>query len=476
MRGFRRSERGAALVEGAFAIPIFFILVLGLVDFGMLAFDSNKATNAARDGARVGIIDYLEADQDSPPSADYLAIKSEIESKLQGQTIALEVKCLTPAGGDIDCTDVVVDVDRISVKVSWERKAISPIGRTLGIGSVTVDGEARMTIAGRPIGGTASPPPPCNITGISVSPDPVTRTLTGGLASDLSVTVTGTGACSNHTVNLIAPNGTSDIQICSSGCVGTTTYSSGPDSFWTPGTASAVVRNSIGDDIRSTNFEVEDPIVPTICDVTSIVVSPDPVQRVVGGANDGQLADNLAIDVVGSGVCTDLTLTLVAPNGSSEVICGPGNCLGTTAYLATTNNFWTAGTAEARITGEETLTGTFVVTDQPPCAVDITVANDPATVDGQGRLRNFSGNARQRVTVAASPGSGPCPELTVVMRPPTGTETVTLCATGPCTGVFEYVSGDRIWNPPAGATESDAVVEVSGTEINQAATFVVRKE
>lgn len=474
MRRPRGAERGAALVEGAFAIPIFFVMVLGLVDFGMLAFESNKASNAARDGARVGIIDYLEADVVG--SADYNAIKNEIESKLQGQTINLEVKCLTPGGGDIDCTNAVVDQDRISVKVTWDRKAISPLGNALGIGSVEVDGESRMTIVGRPIGGPASPPPPCNITGVSVSPDPVTRTLTGELQSDLTVTVAGTGTCSNETVALISSDGISEREICVSGCLGTIPYDADTDTFWTvPGTARAVVRDGAAATIVDTTFEVEDPIVPALCEVTDVVVSPNPVQRIVGGANDGTLADNLAIEVLGSGACTNLTLTLVAPDGSSVVICGPGNCLGVTAYSAIANNFWTAGTAEARITGEQTVTGTFTVTDQPPCAVDITIANDPAKIDGQGRISNFDGNVRQRVTVAMSSGSGPCPSFTVTMTPPSGTNTVTLCPPGPCTGVIEYVDGDKIWDPPGGATEADAEVEVSGTGFSETATFVVTK-
>ncbi len=52
----RRKERGQSLVEFALIIPIFFILVLGIIDFGMALRSYITLTNAAREGARVGVV------------------------------------------------------------------------------------------------------------------------------------------------------------------------------------------------------------------------------------------------------------------------------------------------------------------------------------------------------------------------------------------------------------------------------------
>jgi Flp pilus assembly protein TadG len=51
----RRS--GAAAVEFAVVAPIFFLVVLGIIEFGRMAMVEQVITNAAREGARVGVID-----------------------------------------------------------------------------------------------------------------------------------------------------------------------------------------------------------------------------------------------------------------------------------------------------------------------------------------------------------------------------------------------------------------------------------
>jgi Flp pilus assembly protein TadG len=58
MRGARRvnrwRERGAAAVEFALVLPIFAVLVTGVVEYGFAFARLQIATNAAREGARAG--------------------------------------------------------------------------------------------------------------------------------------------------------------------------------------------------------------------------------------------------------------------------------------------------------------------------------------------------------------------------------------------------------------------------------------
>jgi Flp pilus assembly protein TadG len=57
------SEQGSELIEFAIVAPILMLLIAGIVDFGMLFRTYEAVTNAAREGARVGVLPgYLPAD------------------------------------------------------------------------------------------------------------------------------------------------------------------------------------------------------------------------------------------------------------------------------------------------------------------------------------------------------------------------------------------------------------------------------
>jgi Flp pilus assembly protein TadG len=56
-RPCRRNRRGAAAVEFAIVAPIFFLMVFGLIEFGRAVMVQQVLTNAAREGARVGVLD-----------------------------------------------------------------------------------------------------------------------------------------------------------------------------------------------------------------------------------------------------------------------------------------------------------------------------------------------------------------------------------------------------------------------------------
>ncbi len=51
-----RNHRGQGLVEFAIVLPLLSVIVLGLFDLGYAAFLNNTIANAAREGARTGII------------------------------------------------------------------------------------------------------------------------------------------------------------------------------------------------------------------------------------------------------------------------------------------------------------------------------------------------------------------------------------------------------------------------------------
>jgi Flp pilus assembly protein TadG len=62
LRTRARSERGAEIIELAIVTPIFAMLIAAMFDFGFLFRNWELATNAAREGARVGVLPSYACD------------------------------------------------------------------------------------------------------------------------------------------------------------------------------------------------------------------------------------------------------------------------------------------------------------------------------------------------------------------------------------------------------------------------------
>ena len=56
MGRFLMRDRGQDLVEFALLLPLLLLFILGIVEFGVAVFAYNTVANAAREGARVGVI------------------------------------------------------------------------------------------------------------------------------------------------------------------------------------------------------------------------------------------------------------------------------------------------------------------------------------------------------------------------------------------------------------------------------------
>jgi hypothetical protein len=81
-RSYRRNRRAAAAVEFALIAPVFFLLILGMIEYGRMVMIQQVITNASREGARQAVLDgsttaaidtlvrdYLQLGQVSPASA-----------------------------------------------------------------------------------------------------------------------------------------------------------------------------------------------------------------------------------------------------------------------------------------------------------------------------------------------------------------------------------------------------------------------
>jgi Flp pilus assembly protein TadG len=57
-----RSEAGAELVEFAMVLPMLLVVFGGIVDFGLILQRQQVVTNAAREGARLAVVNYPDGD------------------------------------------------------------------------------------------------------------------------------------------------------------------------------------------------------------------------------------------------------------------------------------------------------------------------------------------------------------------------------------------------------------------------------
>jgi Flp pilus assembly protein TadG len=74
MRQVAARDRGQDLIEYALVLPLLLLFILGIVEFGMAVFAYNTISNAAREGARVGVV----------PSAEEQDIRDAVEQRTGG--------------------------------------------------------------------------------------------------------------------------------------------------------------------------------------------------------------------------------------------------------------------------------------------------------------------------------------------------------------------------------------------------------
>lgn len=68
--GPERRDRGAALVEFAIVLPVFLMFILAAIDWGWFFVVRDAAANAAREGARAGVVSTGAVTADSKARAD----------------------------------------------------------------------------------------------------------------------------------------------------------------------------------------------------------------------------------------------------------------------------------------------------------------------------------------------------------------------------------------------------------------------
>jgi Flp pilus assembly protein TadG len=107
----RRRRKGAAVVELAAVSPLFVLLILGMIEYGRLVMVQQILTNAAREGARVGILDNRTTSDVTSAANQYLAA-----ANIQTATISVTPE---PPSSAANGNPVTVTISVPFTQVSW---------------------------------------------------------------------------------------------------------------------------------------------------------------------------------------------------------------------------------------------------------------------------------------------------------------------------------------------------------------------
>jgi hypothetical protein len=127
-RSYRLKRRAAAAVEFALVAPLFFLLILGMVEYGRMVMVQQVLTNASREGARRSVLDGASTGEVTTVVTNYLASGS-----ITGATITITPNPPTDAEfGD----PVTVAVSIPFSEVSWLPSPMYLGGKTLSASTV----------------------------------------------------------------------------------------------------------------------------------------------------------------------------------------------------------------------------------------------------------------------------------------------------------------------------------------------------
>ena len=121
---FRKNRQGAAVVEFALVVPIFILLVFGMVEFGRAVMVQQVLVNASREGARHAVLDGSTLTEIESRIEGYLA-----PSMINGATIAYEVN-----GAIVTDPGIAQFGDAVTVRISVPFDNVSwlPVPRYIG--------------------------------------------------------------------------------------------------------------------------------------------------------------------------------------------------------------------------------------------------------------------------------------------------------------------------------------------------------
>ena len=124
----RKSQRGSHLVESSLVVMVFFVTIIGILDFGQVLFVHQSLVERARRGARYGTVNDFDADK----------IRNMVlfNQPQRPEGAITGILGLTDANVLVSRTDAETSADRVSVTIAnYKFHFVSPWihGTTTGL-------------------------------------------------------------------------------------------------------------------------------------------------------------------------------------------------------------------------------------------------------------------------------------------------------------------------------------------------------
>ena len=132
--GGARRRNGQSLVEFAVVLPIFLLVLAGLLDFGLALYSQMTIINASREGARFGVVE----------PGNTVGIEDRVQAMASGLDVDTTVTCKRPSPANPNifgsCSGGVgpwQSGDAVVVKVDYDYHLIWPLffGNSIGLSS-----------------------------------------------------------------------------------------------------------------------------------------------------------------------------------------------------------------------------------------------------------------------------------------------------------------------------------------------------
>jgi Flp pilus assembly protein TadG len=123
-----RAQGGQSLVEFALVIPVFLLILMGVVDFGMAIYKFNGVSQAAREIARVTSVHPCAGPTPCVPgsSAETAAVIQVQKGLIPGLTLAPgAIQCVDNAGTPSNPCNFATD--SVQVTVTSQYRPVTPI-------------------------------------------------------------------------------------------------------------------------------------------------------------------------------------------------------------------------------------------------------------------------------------------------------------------------------------------------------------
>jgi Flp pilus assembly protein TadG len=138
-----RSQAGAELVEFALILPMLLVIFGGIVDFGLILQRQQVVTNAAREGARLAVVNY--PDGDVRERVRRFVQEGLNSPTLEPATTVTAQRIPLPSGA-------VIDAKQVDVTLTGRFLVLGPIvslaGGSGSFGSIALHARTTMRIEG----------------------------------------------------------------------------------------------------------------------------------------------------------------------------------------------------------------------------------------------------------------------------------------------------------------------------------------